>query len=163
MGKTVRMILNEVQFGSEIMEADINKKNILEARDDELGFIVSKRIKKLASNLFLEDCAIAKPVQKMIVKFSAIESRLEDGKELSDSYKKMQALSLKEDFDNISFLISNRKEYNKIGDKKTLGKILAAVKLGVKNINEEVVLKDSENVLFNSYIKEEVTFLNDLL
>lgn len=160
---TVREVLNLAKYGKEITEANTNKKNILEARDDEMGFIVSKRIKSLASKLFLEDCSFSKPIQKMIVKFTSIEDRLEDGKALSSSYKKMQALSLKEDYDNISLLISNRKEFNKISDKRVLGKILAAAKLGIKTINEEVVLKESVNVLFNSYIKEEITFLNDVL
>ncbi len=163
MSKTVRQILEECQYGKDITEANSNKKNILEARDEELGFITSKRIKELANKIFLEDCAFAKPIQKMVVKFSSVEERVADGKTLSPSYRKMQALSLKEDYDNISLLIGNRKEYNKISEKRILGKILAAAKVGIKNINEEVVLKDSENTLFNSYINEEVKFINDVL
>ena len=161
---TVRDVLNSCRYGKEFVETETNKKNILESRDEETGvFLTSQRISDLASKLFMEDCAFAKPIEKMITKFSSIEERLADGKVLSTAYKKMQSVSLNEDYTTLVNLISNRKEYNKIADKRALGKILAAANLGIKSINEEAVLKESENTLFNSYIKEEVIFLNNVL
>lgn len=161
---TVRDILNECQHGKEIVQAKANKDKILESRDEETGiFIVSQRISDLSSKIFMEECAFAKPINRMIVKFSSVEERIKDGKVLSPAYKKMQAVSIKEDYDNVVNLISNRKEYNKISDKRSLGKILAAAKYGIKEINEQAICKDSENTLFNSYIKEETAFLEDIL
>ena len=161
---TVRDILNQCQYGKDVVEAKENKKNILESRDEETGILlVSQRISDLSSKLFMEDCAFARPIQRMITKFSSIEERLRDGKNLSPAYKKMQALSIKEDYDNVMSLISNRKEYNKIADKRSLGKIAATAKYGMKEINESAVFADSENTLFNSYIKEEMAFIGDVL
>lgn len=161
---TVRDILNCCQYGQEVVEAKENKTKILESRDAETGiFLVSQRISDLSSKIFMEDCAFAKPIQRMITKFSSVEERIQDGKTLSPAYKKMQALSIKEDYDNIVNLISNRKEYNKISDKRALGKIVAAAKHGIKEINEQAVFTESENTLFNSYIKEELAFLGDVL
>lgn len=161
---TVRDILNQCQYGKDIVEAKENKKNILESRDEETGlFLVSQRILDLSSKIFMEDCSFSKPIQRMITKFSSVEERIKDGKKLSPAYKKMQALSIKEDYDSIINLISDRKEYNKINDKRSLGKIVAAAKHGMKEINESAVFTESENTLFNSYIKEELAFIGDVL
>lgn len=161
---TVREVLNNCRYGKEIVEAETNKKNILESRDEETGtFLVSQRIADLSSKLFMEDCAFTKPIQKMITKFSSVEERIADGKTLSPAYKKMQSVSINEDYTTVINLISNRKEYNKIADKRALGKILAAAKIGLKDINKDAVIKESENTLFNSYIKEEAAFIEDVL
>ena len=73
-------------------------------------------------------------------------------------------LGLRNKYDaTINIYPSNRKEYNKIADKRALGKILAAAKIGLKDINKDAVIKESENTLFNSYIKEEAAFIEDVL
>ena len=119
-------------------------------------------IKELAKPLVLTESEESK-IGRLVAKISSIETRMENGKIMSDAYRKMQAAALLEDCNAVFESVENLKKVdsNKIA---TLSKIVGTAKYFVENnIDDAAVLAESKNPLINKYIKEEANAINQIL
>ncbi|MDR0676475.1 MAG: hypothetical protein LBF97_05500 [Elusimicrobiota bacterium] len=163
---TISDILNKVKHGEEYVKTENIKKTILENYDNETNLLFSsQRIDDLRKSMFFdENSIIARNIEKAKVKLENAETRIYDGKILSESYKRMTSSGLVQDYNTIIESLNSRVEYNKFSDKEKLGRILATIKYATKEyINPTANFKESVNPSFNAIIKEEYNAIYDTI
>ena len=158
-------LLDEIRYGKIVVEETTNKENILKRINEDTGeLVVSQRLSDMVELIAEgnEDTVIVQRLKKMIGKYSDIEDKYFDGKEFSKAYSKMKFDSLREDYKIIVESLNDRKLYKRF-DNKNLAKALAAAKVGVKYFGEDLDFGDTNNSLLNTYINEEVDFVNNII
>ena len=102
-------------------------------------------------------------VNRIISKLSVIESRLKEGKTISEAYKKMQSTAI---IDDCTALMEEATKSRKNDSSKLemFGKMVATAKYFVENnLDDKAVLKESTNPLFNKYLSEEEKAIEEIL
>jgi hypothetical protein len=163
---TISDILSKVKNGEEFVKTENIKKSILENYDSETNLLFSsQRIDDLRKSMFFEENSIiARNIEKAKVKLENAETRLYDGKILTEAYKRMTSSGLIQDYNTIIESLNSRIEYNKFSDKNKLGRILATIKFAAKEyINPTANFKESANPSFNAIIKEEYNAIYDTI
>ena len=160
---TLNNIFNEIQYGKEYTKFQIVKESVEKNYDEETGiFYATGRIKDLATRLVLTESEESK-VGRIIAKLSTIEKKLEDGKLMSEAYRKMQAAAIMEDCRDLVYSVENLK---KVDSEKVKGisKIVGTTKYFVEcNVDEEAVLYESKNPLINKLVKDEIDYIEQVL
>ena len=102
-------------------------------------------------------------MNRLISKLVVIEDRLEDGKVMSDAYRKMQTSAI---MDDCKALMEESTKTRKVDSKKleVFGKVVATAKYFVENnLDDKAALKESANPLFNKIISEEKKAIEEVL
>lgn len=161
---TLRELLNNVQFGEEYTMKEANKKAILENYDEEISmFKASSRIRNISKNTVLEEDT-KKKVERLSIKLEAFEDKIEENKEISPAYKKIQCAAIMESCSDLIKEVNNIKRPSDIQKKQGIAKIIASASYFVENyIDSCAVMCEAKNPLFASYIKEEKEQLEELL
>jgi chaperonin GroEL (HSP60 family) len=163
---SINEILLKVKHGDQYVKTENIKKTILENYDTETNLLFSsQRIDDIRKSMFFEENSIvARNIEKAKVKLENAETRLYDGKILTEAYKRMTSSGLIQDYNTIIESLNSKIEYNKFSDKEKLGRILATIKYATKEyINPSATFKESVNPSFNAIIKEEFNSINDVI
>jgi hypothetical protein len=156
-------IFDTVQYGEKYMKQKTLKESIKRCYDEELDiFYASKRIKQLSGEVVMTEAEEQK-VNRIIGKVVVLEDRLEDGKLMSDAYRKMQTAAL---MDDCTSLMEEATKSRKVDNRKLgcLASIVATTKYFVENsLDKGAALKESSNPLFNKLMKEEKENLEEIL
>ncbi len=160
---TVNQIFDKIQYGEQYMKNKILKESISKFYDEDLGlFYASKRVKELSGKAVFSESEESK-LNRLISKLVVIEDRLENGKPMSEAYRKMQSTAV---IDDCKVLMEEVLKTRKIDSKKLeiFGKSIATAKYFVENnLDDKAVLKESSNPLFNKIIKEEENALKEVI
>jgi hypothetical protein len=160
---TLNQLLSNIQYGEEYTKKKTLKEELEKDFDKDLDlFYASKRIKKIAKNTVFSESEETK-VNRLASKLVVIEDRLENGRPMSEGYRKMQASAI---FDSCKLLEEEVKSNRKMDSKKveSIGKIIAAAKYFVESrLDEKAVLKKSEQPLLDKYISEESEAIEEVL
>lgn len=160
---TVNQIFDTIQYGEQYTKAKALKESISKYYDEDLSlFYASKRAKELSGKIVMTEGEEQK-MNRLISKLVVIEDRLEDGKTMSDAYRKMQTSAL---MDDCKALMEEATKSRKVDSKKleTFGKVIATAKYFVENnLDDKAALKESANPLFNKIISEEKKAIEEVL
>lgn len=160
---TLNNILNEIQYGPEYTKFQIVKESVLNSFDDETGiFYASKRIKELSNKIVLEEKE-EKIIGRILAKLNVFESKLEEGKVITEAYKKMQATAISED---CTALVRNIENVKKIDSEKVknISKIVSTAKYFVESfVDDRVVFLESDNLIINRCIKEDMNCIKQII
>lgn len=160
---TLNSLLNQIQYGEEYTKLQLVKESVEKNYDEETGiFYASERVKDLANKIILTEAEETK-VGRMVAKLSVIENKMENGKLMSDAYRKFQATAILED---CKLLFESVEALRKVDSEKIKGisKIVATAKYFVEeNVDANAVLTESKNPLINKYIKEEINYMEKVL
>lgn len=160
---TLNNILNEIQYGPEYTKFQIVKESVLNSFDDETGiFYASKRIKELSNKIVLEEKE-EKIIGRILAKLNVFESKLEEGKVITEAYKKMQATAISED---CTVLVRNIENVKKIDSEKVknISKIVSTAKYFVESfVDDRVVFLESDNLIINRCIKEDMNCIKQII
>ena len=161
---TFRQLLDEIQYGKEYMKKEANKKAILENYDEEIQmFKASSRIKKIAKETVLEE-DVKKKVERLCTKLESFEDKIDENKEISPAYKKIQCAAIMESCSDLIKEVNNVRRESDIQKKQGIAKIVADAYYFVENyIDDMAVMCEAKNPLFASYIKEEKEQLEEVL
>ena len=161
---TFRQLLNEIQYGKEYMKKEANKKAILENYDEEIQmFKASSRIKKIAKETVLEE-DVKKKIERLCTKLESFEDKIDENKEISPAYKKIQCTAIMESCSDLIKEVNNVRRESDIQKKQSIAKIVADAYYFVENyIDDMAVMCEAKNPLFASYIKEEKEQLEEVL
>ena len=160
---TINEIFKEVEYGKEYCAFETIKESLEKAYDKENDiFYASKRIKDIVKKVALnEDCE--KIVNKIINKCEVIEDRIYNEDKMSPQYKKLNSISIYEECEKLNTKASKRAEYATMKGEE-LGKVIATAKYFVENfLDSETVLKESTNVQFNRFVKDELYNISQVL
>jgi hypothetical protein len=160
---TLNNILNEIQYGPEYTKFQMVKESVLNSFDDETGiFYASKRIKELSNKIVLEEKE-EKIIGRILAKLNVFESKLEEGKVITEAYKKMQATAISED---CTSLVRNIENVKKIDSEKVknISKIVSTAKYFVESfVDDRVVFLESDNLIINRCIKEDMNCIKQII
>ena len=160
---TLNNILNEIQYGPEYTKFQIVKESVLNSFDDETGiFYASKRIKELSNKIVLEEKE-EKIIGRILAKLNVFENKLEEGKVITEAYKKMQATAISED---CTALVRNIENVKKIDSEKVknISKIVSTAKYFVESfVDDRVVFLESDNLIINRCIKEDMNCIKQII
>lgn len=160
---TLNNILNEIQYGPEYTKFQIVKESVLNSFDDETGiFYASKRIKELSNKIVLEEKE-EKIIGRILAKLNVFENKLEEGKVITEAYKKMQATAISED---CTSLVRNIENVKKIDSEKVknISKIVSTAKYFVESfVDDKVVFLESDNLIINRCIKEDMNCIKQII
>lgn len=160
---TLNNILNEIQYGPEYTKFQIVKESVLNSFDDETGiFYASKRIKELSNKIVLEEKE-EKIIGRILAKLNVFENKLEEGKVITEAYKKMQATAISED---CTALVRNIENVKKIDSEKVknISKIVSTAKYFVESfVDDKVVFLESDNLIINRCIKEDINCIKQII
>ena len=161
---TFRQLLDEIQYGKEYMKKEANKKAILENYDEEIQmFKASSRIKKIAKETVLEE-DVKKKIERLCTKLESFEDKIDENKEISPAYKKIQCAAIMESCSDLIKEVNNVRRESDIQKKQGIAKIVADAYYFVENyIDDMAVMCEAKNPLFASYIKEEKEQLEEVL
>ena len=161
---TFRQLLDEIQYGKEYMKKEANKKAILENYDEEIQmFKASSRIKKIAKETVLEE-DVKKKIERLCTKLESFEDKIDENKEISPAYKKIQCAAIMESCSDLIKEVNNVRRESDIQKKQGIAKIVADAYYFVENyIDDMAVMCEAKNPLFASYIKEEKEQLEEIL
>ena len=161
---TFRQLLDEIQYGKEYMKKEANKKAILENYDEEIQmFKASSRIKKIAKETVLEE-DVKKKIERLCTKLESFEDKIDENKEISPAYKKIQCAAIMESCSDLIKEVNNVRRDSDIQKKQGIAKIVADAYYFVENyIDDMAVMCEAKNPLFASYIKEEKEQLEEVL
>ena len=161
---TFRQLLDEIQYGKEYMKKEANKKAILENYDEEIQmFKASSRIKKIAKETILEE-DVKKKIERLCTKLESFEDKIDENKEISPAYKKIQCAAIMESCSDLIKEVNNVRRESDIQKKQGIAKIVADAYYFVENyIDDMAVMCEAKNPLFASYIKEEKEQLEEIL
>ena len=161
---TFRQLLDEIQYGKEYMKKEANKKAILENYDEEIQmFKASSRIKKIAKETVLEE-DVKKKIERLCTKLESFEDKIDENKEISPAYKKIQCTAIMESRSDLIKEVNNVRRESDIQKKQGIAKIVADAYYFVENyIDDMAVMCEAKNPLFASYIKEEKEQLEEIL
>lgn len=159
----LNQIFDIVQYGETYMKQKAIREAIEKCYDKELDiYYASKRAKQLSGEIVMSESEEQK-VNRIIGKLVVLEDRLEDGKLMSDAYRKMQTASL---MDDCKILMEEATKSRKVDSRKLncFASIVASTKYFVEsNLDKGAVLKESSNPLFNKMMKEERENLEEIL
>jgi hypothetical protein len=160
---TLNNILNEIQYGPEYTKFQIVKESVLNSFDDETGiFYASKRIKELSNKIVLEEKE-EKIIGRILAKLNVFENKLEEGKVITEAYKKMQATAISED---CTALVRNIENVKKIDSEKVknISKIVSTAKYFVESfVDDKVVFLESTNLIINRCVKEDINCIKQII
>lgn len=161
---TFRQLLDEIQYGKEYMKKEANKKAILENYDEEIQmFKASSRIKKITKETVLEE-DVKKKIERLCTKLESFEDKIDENKEISPAYKKIQCAAIMESCSDLIKEVNNVRRESDIQKKQGIAKIVADAYYFVENyIDDMAVMCEAKNPLFASYIKEEKEQLEEIL
>lgn len=161
---TFRQLLDEIQYGKEYMKKEANKKAILENYDEEIQmFKASSRIKKITKETVLEE-DVKKKIERLCTKLESFEDKIDENKEISPAYKKIQCAAIMESCSDLIKEVNNVRRESDIQKKQGIAKIVADAYYFVENyIDDMAVMCEAKNPLFASYIKEEKEQLEEVL
>ena len=161
---TFRQLLDEIQYGKEYMKKEANKKAILENYDEEIQmFKASSRIKKIAKETVLEE-DVKKKIERLCTKLESFEDKIDENKEISPAYKKIQCTAIMESCSGLIKEVNNIRRESDIQKKQGIAKIVADAYYFVENyIDDMAVMCEAKNPLFASYIREEKEQLEEIL
>ena len=160
---TVSQIFDTIQYGQQYTKNKALKESISKYYDEDLDlFYASKRAKELSGKIVMSESEEQK-MNRLISKLVVIEDRLEDGKVMSDAYRKMQTSAI---MDDCKALMEEATKTRKVDSKKleVFGKVVATAKYFVENnLDDKAALKESANPLFNKIISEEKKAIEEVL
>lgn len=160
---TVNQIFDTIQYGEEYTKTKALKEEISRCYDEDLSlFYASKRAKELSGKVVMTEAEEQK-VNRLISKLVVIEDRLEEGKTMSEAYRKMQTSAI---MDDCKALMEEATRTRKVDSKKldVFGRIIASTKYFVENnLDDKASLKESANPLFNKIISEEKGMIEEVL
>lgn len=160
---TLNTLLNEIQYGKEYTNLQVVKESVEKNYDAETGiFYATGRIKDLANKIVLTESEETK-IGRLVAKLSTIETKLENGKLMSEAYRKYQATAIVED---CASLFSSVEDLRKVDSEKikNISKIVATTKYFVEeNIDADAVFTESKNPLINKYVKDELSYMEQVL
>ena len=160
---TVNQIFDTIQYGEQYTKNKALKESISKYYDEDLDlFYASKRAKELSRKIVMSESEEQK-MNRLISKLVVIEDRLEDGKVMSDAYRKMQTSAI---MDDCKALMEEATKTRKVDSKKleVFGKVVATAKYFVENnLDDKAALKESANPLFNKIISEEKKAIEEVL
>ena len=160
---TVNQIFDTIQYGEQYTKNKALKESISKYYDEDLDlFYASKRTKELSGKIVMSESEEQK-MNRLISKLVVIEDRLEDGKVMSDAYRKMQTSAI---MDDCKALMEEATKTRKVDSKKleAFGKVVATAKYFVENsLDDKAALKESANPLFNKIISEEKKAIEEVL
>ena len=161
---TINEIFKEIEYGKEYCLFEATKESLEKAYDKDTDiFYASKRIKDIAKKVALnEDCE--KIIDRICNRCEIVEDKLFSETKMSSAYKKLTATTLYEDCEKIIAKTNKRVDYASLKGSQELGKIIATVKYFAESyLDDEAVLKESNNVQFNRYIKDELYNIEQVL
>lgn len=160
---TVNQIFDTIQYGEQYTKNKALKESISKFYDEDLDlFYASKRIKELSGKIVMTEGEEQK-INRLISKLAVIENRLEDGKTMSEAYRKMQTSAL---MDDCKALMEEATKSRKVDSRKLeiFGKTIATAKYFVDNsLDDKAYLGESKNPLFNKIISEEAKAIEEVL
>lgn len=160
---TLQNIFDNIQYGEDFSKKKAIKESIKKNYDEDLDiFYASKKIRELSGKIVMNESEEQK-VNRLISKLGILEDRIESGKMMSESYKKMQAASIADDCEA---LISEATKGRKIENAKldAFGKMVADASYFAKSyVDDKVCIKESSNSLFNKAIEEESALIEETL
>lgn len=160
---TLNNIFDTIQYGEQYTKRKLLKESISKFYDEDLDlFYASKRIKELSGKIVMTENEEQK-VNRIISKLLVIEDRLEEGKTMSEAYRKMQTSAL---MDDCGALMEEATKTRKVDSRKLeiFGKMIATSKYFVENsLDDKAVLKESKNPLFSKIISEEKKAIEEVL
>lgn len=160
---TVNQIFDTIQYGEQYTKNKALKESISKYYDEDLDlFYASKRVKELSGKIVMSESEEQK-MNRLVSKLVVIEDRLEDGKVMSDAYRKMQTSAI---MDDCKALMEEATKTRKVDSKKleVFGKVVATAKYFVENnLDDKAALKESANPLFNKIISEEKKAIEEVL
>lgn len=161
---TINEIFKEIEFGKEYCLFESTKESLEKAYDKETDiFYASKRIKDISKKVALNESE-EKIVDKICNRCEVIEDKLFSETKMSSAYKKLTAATLYEDCEKIISKTNKRAEYASMKGNQELGKIIATVKYFTESyLDDKAVLKESNNVQFNRFIKDELYNIEQVL
>jgi len=160
---TLNQIFDTIQYGEEYTKTKALKEDITSKYDKDLDiFYASKRIKELSNKTVLSELEEQK-IDRLISKLIVIEDRLEDGKPMSEAYRKMQASIILENCDNLAEEVTKSKKAD-LRKVETFAKMVAATKYFVENsLDTKAVLKENTNPVYTKHFSEEKKAIENIL
>ena len=157
-------LLDSIRYGYQVVEEMTDKEHIINSLDEDTSELLISRHLDGYIRLLAEDAEDSPVIDRFIRirdKFIDIEEKIADGKNFSPAYSRMKFDSINEDYNKIIDIISDRRNF-KLFETKTLSKALSTVKYGAHSLSDRP-LKDTNNALLNTYIKEDVRFIENVL
>jgi hypothetical protein len=163
MVMTLNEIFDTVQYGEKYTKNKILKEELSRCCDKDLDlFYASKRLKELSGRCVLSESEEQK-MNRLISKLTVIEDRIEEGKTMSEAYRKMQSTAIANDCEALMEEVTKTR---KVDAKKLeiAGKSVAAAKYFVNNyLDDRAVVKESSNPLLNKTINEEKEVIEEVM
>lgn len=160
----LNQLLDSIRYGEQVVEEMTDKEHIISCLDEDTNhLLVSQRLNDFIAVLSegVEDNPVINRLEKIKDKFVEIEQRILDGKSFSSAYSRMKFDSINEDYNKIVDSISDRRVYKQF-DTKKLSKALSTIKYGVRALSDKQ-MKETGNALLNTYISEDVQFIENVL
>jgi len=157
-------LLNSIRYGDQVVEEMTDKEFIISNLDEDTSQLITSKqldgfIKLLSEGI--EDSPVIGRFNKIKDKFIDIEEKIADGKRFSPAYSRMKFDSINEDYNKIVDLLGDRRIYKQFNN-KVLSKTMATIQYGIKDLNDRP-LKETNNALLNTYIKEDVSFIENII
>ena len=160
---TLNTIMDNIRFGEDYTKFKCVKEGLEKRYDSEIGlFYASGRVRDIANNMTLTESEESK-INRIITKLKSVENKFENGKLMSEAYRKMEATAIFEDCKALEREVGTAR---KVDSKKLegFGKIVAATKFFVESfVDTDAVLSRSENPLLNKFINEETEYITQII
>lgn len=161
---TIAEIMKEVMYGKDYCTFETTKESLEKSYDKDSDiFYASKRVSDISNKVVFseEDNRI---VNRIVNKLESVESRIYNEEKMSDSYKKLMTESLYEDCEKFNSEVNKRASYAAMKGKKEIGEIVATVKYFAESyLDDSAVLRESSNLEFNRFIKDEGETIKQVL
>lgn len=160
---TLNNIFDNVQYGEKYFKDKALREEAEKFYDKEFDiYYASKRIKNLSGRVVMTESEEQK-VNRIVSKLTILEGRIESGNTMSEAYRKMQTAAIADD---CKVLMEEVTKARKTDSKKleVFGKIVAATKYFSKeNLDEGIVIKESNNPLFNKIMNDEMNLIEEVV
>lgn len=160
---TLNNIFDNVQYGEKYFKDKALREEAEKFYDKEFDiYYASKRIKNLSGRVVMTESEEQK-VNRIVSKLTILEGRIESGNTMSEAYRKMQTAAIADD---CKALMEEVTKARKTDSKKleVFGKIVAATKYFSKeNLDEGIVIKESNNPLFNKIMNDEMNLIEEVV
>jgi hypothetical protein len=160
---TLNNIFDNVQYGEKYFKDKALREEAEKFYDKEFDiYYASKRIKNLSGRVVMTESEEQK-VNRIVSKLTILEGRIESGNTMSEAYRKMQTAAIADD---CKTLMEEVTKARKTDSKKleVFGKIVAATKYFSKeNLDEGIVIKESNNPLFNKIMNDEMNLIEEVV
>jgi hypothetical protein len=159
---TLNQLFTEIQYGKEYMKNKTLTEAIKKCYDEEYDtFSASKRAKQVSNVVWTEGEELK--LNRILSKITVLEDRVDNGKPMSEAYRKMQTASIADD---CNLFTEEVLKFKRVDSRKleSAARIIGDVKYYMTNyVDDKAAIKESNNPLFNKFIREEISDIEKVI